>query len=131
MSAIVGIAGRTHSIAAGLGLGGHLLEGLLQDGGLGPNHVARLVALFEEEEGGDGADAELKGQVGDLVGVEARKGVLVGQGEGGGVLVEEGRDGLAGAAPDGVGLEHDVGRLLDELVKLGLGLDIDDGHDAR
>ena len=117
----------THSIAR-LGLGRQVLNDLLQCGGLGRRQVARLVALFEEEEGGDGADAKLKGQVGHLVGVETRKGVLFGEAERGGELVEEGRDGLARAAPDGVGLQSDVGRLLDKLVELGLGLDVDDGH---
>lgn len=43
------------------------------------------------------------------------------------MLGEEGRDGLAGAAPGGVGLEGDVGRGFDEFVELGFGGDVDDG----
>ncbi len=121
---------RTHSIA-GLGLGGQVLDDLLQGRGFGRGQVGRLVALFEEEEGGDGADAELKGEVGDLVGVEAGECVLFGEAERGGKLVEKGRDGLAGAAPDGVGLQGDVGRRFEQLVELGLGLDVNDGHDGR
>jgi hypothetical protein len=105
-----------------------LLRQLLQRSRVRAGQVLGLFAVLEEEEGGDAADAELEGQVGDVVGVEARKGVLV-VAVVAGVLVEEGGDGLAGAAPGGVGLEGDVGLGLDELVELGLGGDVDDfGH---
>lgn len=113
----------------GVGLCGELLDGLLQGRGVGAlQGVVGLVAVLEEEEGGDAADAQLKGQVGHVVGVELGKGHGVGLGEGVGVLGEEGRDGLAGAAPRGVGLQRDVGVGLDQLVELRLGLDVDDAH---
>lgn len=112
---------------AALGLLAKSLRQLAQRSRVRAGKVLRLLAVLEEEEGGDAADAELHGEVGDVVGVEARKGVLF-VAEVVGVLVEEGGDGLAGAAPGGVGLEGDVGGGFDELVELSFGGDVDDGH---
>lgn len=111
---------------AALGLFAETLRQLLQRSRVRSREVLDLFAVFEEEEGGDAADAELHGQVGDVVGVEARKGELF-VAVAAGVLGEEGGDGLAGAAPGGVGLEGDVGGGFDELVELGFGGDVDDG----
>ncbi|CAI6093192.1 unnamed protein product [Clonostachys chloroleuca] len=109
-----------------LGLAGELLDELLEGGRAGSREARALLGVLEGEEGGDGADSQFEGEVGDLVGVEA------GEGEGvarvvSGELVEDGGDGLAGAAPGGVGLDGDVGGLADQFVELGLGLDVDDG----
>lgn len=104
------------------------LNGLLQSGRVSALERVSLVAVLKEVEGGDGADAELKGEIGDVVGVEAGEGVLALLAVLVGVLLEEGRDGLAGTAPGGVGLDGDVGSASDELVELGLGLDVNDGH---
>lgn len=126
-----------------VGLEGVVLSGLLlsttlglisvaRDGGGqlgrdGTQQVAVLVAVLEEEEGGDGSDTKLKGEVGDIVGVELGesellRGVLIG------LLLEDGGDGLARTAPRGVGLEGDVGGVLDELVELSLGGDVHNGR---
>lgn len=125
------LSSRTATIIAttthlALGLVAKRLRQLLQRSRVRARQVLRLLAILEEEEGGDAADAELHGQVGDVVGVEARKGVLF-VAVAAGVLVEEGGDCLAGAAPGGVGLEGDVGGCFDEFVELGFGGDVDDG----
>jgi hypothetical protein len=110
-----------------LGLLGVAGDGGSQLGRDGTQQVAVLVAVLEEEEGGDGSDAHLKGEVGDIVGVELGesklfRGVLFG------LLFEDGGDGLARTAPRGAGLEGDVGGVLDELVELSLGGDFHDGR---
>lgn len=114
-------------LASSLALLSNILRQLLQRRRVRARQGISLITILEDEEGGDAANAQLKGQVGHLVGVEAGKGVFV-VGEGLGVLVEHGGDGFAGAAPGCVGLEGDVGRFLGEFVELGFGLDVDDGH---
>lgn len=114
--------------------GGTTLEllgvGLDSGSQLGRNsthQIAGLVAVLEEEEGGNRADAELKSEIGDIIGVELSEGVLVGSVLLG-LLLEDGGDGLARTAPRGVGLEGDVGGVLDELVELSLGGDLGNGR---
>ena len=113
---------------------GHLGDPCLQRWRVRPGHGIALLAILKEEERRDGANIELKGQVGHVVGVEAGKSELVPLGvrleQRLGLLGEDGGDGLAGAAPGGVGLEGDVGVLLDEGVEVGLGLDVNDRHGA-
>lgn len=119
----------THSSTLGLGLLANLLYGLLQRGRVGTSDTAvGLVAVLEEVEGGEGADAELHGEIGNVIGVELGEGVGVVDAEGVGVLDEHGRDGLAGTTPGCAGLDGDEGGLFDELIKLILGRDGDDGH---
>ena len=95
--------------------------------GVGAVEGFHLFPVLEDEEGGDGADAELLGEVGDVVGVELGEDVLVAR-VFVGVLDEEGGYGLAGAAPGGCGLEGDEGLRADEVVELGLGGDVYDDH---
>lgn len=116
---------------AALGLLDKPVDGLLEGRGVGAGKAIDLLALLEDEEGGDGADAELEGQVGDVVSVEAGKGERVRDGGGAsvvGVLVVERRDGLAGAAPGRGSLEDDVGVCGEEVVEVGLCGDCCDGH---
>lgn len=100
----------TYRTTTRLGLLGQMLHLALQRRRArardGPVH---LVPVLEEQKRGEGADAELKGQVGHVVGVELGEGVGLVDGVGLGVLDEEGGDGLAGAAPGCAGLEGDVG----------------------
>ena len=59
-----------------------LLDGSLEGLGVGTDDLADLLAALEEQEGGHGADAELLGDIGDLVHVElVELGVGVGLGE--------------------------------------------------
>ena len=109
-----------------LGLVRVLCRYLQQGGWVRAGKVIHLLAVLKEEKGRDGADAELLGEIGDVVGVEADKGVGALDGELFRLLGEHGGDGLAGAAPGGVGLDGDDGGLADDLVELGLGCDFDD-----
>lgn len=63
-----------------------LLDGSLEGLGVGANDLTDLLTALEEQEGGHGADAELLGDVGNLVDVEL---VELGVGV---VLGEPGRD---------------------------------------
>jgi hypothetical protein len=112
------IRGETSSSLHTVGLGE-----LLERGRVRASKIIDLVSVLEHEEGGDTTDAELLGEVRDFVGVELDKGVLVRDLILVGVLLEEGGDGLARAAPGGVGLEEDIGVRLEELVELSLGGD--------
>lgn len=59
-----------------------LLDGSLKGLGVGADDLTDLLAALEEQEGGHGTDAELLGDVGDLVDVElVELGVGVGLGE--------------------------------------------------
>ena len=102
------------------------LSELLERGRVCASKIVDLLSVLKHEEGGDTADAELLGEVGDFVGVELDKGVLVRDLILVGVLLEEGGDGLARAAPGGVGLDEDIWVRLDELVELSLGGDFMD-----
>jgi len=66
-----------------------------------------LLAVLEEEEGGDGLDAVLGGEGAFLVDVDLQDLELAA--ELGGDVVEEGGDGLAGAAPLGPEVDEDDG----------------------
>lgn len=107
---------------------GQVIDGRLQRARVGARHDRRPLGLGEEVEGGDGGDAELLGEIGDLVDVELGEGDGVVGGQGVGVLLEEGGDGFAGAAPSCAGLDGDRVGVADELVELLLGGDGDDGH---
>lgn len=74
---------------------------------IGTDDLADLLAVLEEQEGRHGADAELLGDVADLVNVDLEElgvGVLVGE------LDHFRRDHLARAAPRREAVEHDERR---------------------
>lgn len=58
-------------------LGRVRLEQALELGGVGADKVVDLLAVLEEEEGGDGADTELLGDFGNVVDVKLDKVYLV------------------------------------------------------
>lgn len=76
-----------------------LLDGSLKGLGVGADDLTDLVAALEEQEGGHGTDAELLGDVGDLVDVElVELGVGVGLGEPGETCLSMAGFGDKGAA---------------------------------
>lgn len=94
-----------------------LLDSILNVRRRRTHDLVHLLAVLVVDKGGHGAHAQLLRDVGDLVNVdlvERNVGVLLA------VLVDLGGDGLAGAAPDGVAVDHD------ELGRVGGGLELGD-----
>jgi len=84
-----------------------VLDGLFESLLVRTDDLADLLAVLEEHERGHGADAELLGDVGDLVDVNLVEVDLVLELLRFGELDEFGRDDLAGAAPGGEAVDHD------------------------
>lgn len=80
-----------------------LLDGGLESGNVGTDDLSDALAVLVDVEGGHGADANLGGDVGQLVDVdlvEGDVGVLLAE------LLDLGGDGLAGTAPGGEEVDH-------------------------
>lgn len=101
-----------------------LLDGGLESSGVGTNNGSDLLAVLEEDESGHGANAELLGDLGDLVDVDL---VEAGAGVGRGHLDDLRGDGLAGTAPGGEEVDdHQGAGLSASGIEVGLSLEVVD-----